>query len=221
MSRQPKPGILFDFDGTLVDTNYLHALAWSRALRDAGEWAPMNSIHRLVGMGGDQLVPELLGRDCPPAAEARKERYRELLPDARAFPGAAEVLRAAHDAGLVVVLASSSPADELEALRRLIGADDAIDAQTTADDVDASKPRPDVFLAAMETAGIDPARALAVGDSVWDVDAARAAGIGCVAVETGGFSQHELSEAGARHVYRDVRELWRQFRTSPLMTLLL
>lgn len=214
------PGVLFDLDGTLVDTNYLHALAWSRALRDAGEWAPMNAIHRLVGMGGDQLVPELLGRRCDAAKERRPYRYRELMDDACVLPGAAALLRRCHDEGLKVVLASSSPEEELEALLKLIGADEAIDAQTTADDVERSKPAPDVFLAAMEAGALDPGRALAVGDSVWDVQAARSAGIGCIAVETGGFSQHELSESGARHVYRSVEELLQQFHTSPLRSLL-
>ena len=214
-----RSGVLFDLDGTLVDTNYLHTMAWSRALRDAGEWAPMNAIHRLVGMGGDQLVPELLGRSCEGARDRRAARYREVMDEARVFPGAAELLRLCHRRGLRVVLASSSPADELGPLCRLIGADEAIDARTTADDVDASKPRPDVFVAAMRAGGVDPARALAVGDSVWDIRAARAAGIGCVAVETGGFSRHELSEAGARHVYRSVEELFQQFHTSPLAAL--
>src|ERR1700759_3319625 len=111
-----RPGVLFDVDGTLVDTNYLHALAWSRAFRDAGEWAPMNAIHRLVGMGGDQLVPRLLGHDSPAAVAARPHRYRELAGDIHPFPRAAELLRRAHDGGLAVVLATSSPRDELETL---------------------------------------------------------------------------------------------------------
>lgn len=206
-------------DGTLVDTNYLHTLAWSRALRDAGQWAPMNAIHRLVGMGGDQLVPRLLGRMDDRAKSLRSEHYRRIFGDARVFPGAAGLLRRCHDAGLAVVLASSSPEDELADLRKLIDAEDAIDAATTADDAEQSKPEPDIFLVAMERAGIDPDRALVVGDSIWDVQAARSAGVGCVAVETGGFSQHELFEEGARHVYRDVEELGRQFLTSPLALL--
>lgn len=207
-------------DGTLVDTNYLHALAWSRALRDCGEWAPMNAIHRLVGMGGDQLVPRLLGRANADVSKARAARYQELLGDARVIPGGPDLLRRVHDCGIAVVLATSSPADELAVLRRLIDADDVIDAQTTADDVGSSKPEPEVFLAAMRAADIDPARALAIGDSTWDLQAARAAGIGCVAVETGGFSQHELSEGGALHVYRDVREISDQLYTSPLAALI-
>ena len=214
-----RPGVLFDVDGTLVDTNYLHALAWSRAFRDAGEWAPMNAIHRLVGMGGDQLVPRLLGHDSPDAVAARPQRYRELAADIRPFPGAAELLRRVHDGGLAVVLATSAPHDELQILRRALDADDALDGQTTADDVGESKPAPEVFLTAMARFGIDARQALAVGDSTWDVQAARAAGIGCVTVETGGFSQHELSEAGSLQVYRDVAELLAQFYTSPLALL--
>jgi HAD superfamily hydrolase (TIGR01509 family) len=211
--------VLFDVDGTLVDTNYLHVLAWSRALRDNGEWAPMNAIHRLVGMGGDQLVPRLLGHKDDAVEQARTRHYKDLIEEARVIPGAADLLQRVHDAGLKVVLATSSPADELKQLRQLIDADDVIDAQTTADDVGPTKPEPDVFLAAVRTGGVDPQGALVVGDSVWDIRAARAAGIGCVAVESGGFSQHELSEAGALQVYRDVRELCDQFNSSPLALL--
>jgi HAD superfamily hydrolase (TIGR01509 family) len=216
MSDDLRPTVLFDLDGTLVDTNYLHALSWSRALRAAGEWAPMNAIHRLVGMGGDQLVPELLGHDCPDASARRPGYYKELAGDIVAFPGAVELLHKVHDAGVAVVLATSAPSDQLEALLELLQPGDAIDGSTNADEVERSKPHPDIFLTAMETSGADAARTLAVGDSVWDVEAARAAGIGCVCVETGGFSHHELSEAGALQVYRDVMELCQQFRTSPL-----
>jgi HAD superfamily hydrolase (TIGR01509 family) len=212
--------VLFDVDGTLVDTNYLHTLAWSRAFRDAGEWAPMNAIHRLVGMGGDQLVPQLLGHDCPAASKARAARYAELVDDARVFPGAREVLRRLHEEGIAVVLASSAPADELAIMRKLLDADQWIDAVTSSDDVSDSKPAPDVFLAALGAGSVDPERALVVGDSIWDVQAGRAAGLGVVAVESGGFSQHELAEEGARQVFRDVEELGTQLRTSPVGLLL-
>jgi len=183
-----RPGILFDVDGTLVDSNYLHTLAWSRAFAEIGEWAPMNAIHRLVGMGGDRLAPEVLGHDSPGAADGHSRHYAELLGETRAFPGAADLLRRAHGAGLVVVLATSAPREELDASRQAIDADDGIDAVTTKDDVESSKPAPDIFQAALEAGGVDPARALVVGDSVWDVRAARAAGLGCVGVESGGFS---------------------------------
>jgi HAD superfamily hydrolase (TIGR01509 family) len=212
--------VLFDVDGTLVDSNYLHTLAWSRALSDAGEWAPMNAIHRLVGMGGDQLVPRLLGHDSETAREARPGRYRELMGEVRAFPGAAELLRSLHDLGVVVVLATSSPQDELDAALRKLDAGPAVDAQTTKNDVEESKPAPDLFEAALQAGDVDPGRALVVGDSVWDVDAASAAGLKCVGVETGGFSQHELSAAGAVHVHRDVQEMLDQIWTGPLRHLL-
>jgi HAD superfamily hydrolase (TIGR01509 family) len=220
MSDNLRAGVLFDVDGTLVDSNYLHALSWSRAFRDAGEWAPMNAIHRLIGMGGDQLVTELLGHDCPAAQKARPEHYRELTGDMMAFPHAASLLRRVHQLGLAVVLATSAPREELRLLRNLLDADAVIDAATSADDVKASKPSPEVFLTAMTTAGIDPERAVAVGDSIWDIRAARAAGIGCIALESGGFSRHELSEEGALFVYRDAKELLDQLRTSPLAALI-
>ncbi len=212
--------MLFDVDGTLTDTNYLHTLAWSRAFRDAGEWAPMNAIHRLIGMGGDHLVTELLGHECAAAVAARPHHYKELVSDIRVFPQAAGLLRALHNDGLAVVLATSAPTDELEILRKAIDADDVIDGQTTSDDVGKSKPSPEVFETAMKTFAIDPRYALAIGDSIWDVRAARAARIGCLSVESGGFSQHELSEAGSRHVYRDVAEILDQRYTGPLGQLL-
>jgi HAD superfamily hydrolase (TIGR01509 family) len=215
-----RPGVLFDVDGTLFDTNYLHTLTWSRAFADAGEWAPMNSIHRLVGMGSDRLVVELLGHESPEAVDVRPRRYQELIDEARPFPGAAELLRLCHRNNLSVVIATSAASDELDELLSKLGAGDAIDAQTTADDIEEAKPDPEVFLKAMEAGAIDPRRAIAVGDSVWDIKSARAAGIACIAVESGGYSEHELSEEGALHVYRDVQELFDQFYTSPLALLL-
>ncbi|HXA33355.1 MAG TPA: HAD family hydrolase [Acidimicrobiales bacterium] len=220
MTDRLRPGVLFDVDGTLADTNYLHTLAWSRALHDGDEWAPMNAIHRLIGMGGDRLVPTLLGHESETATKARPCRYKELMGDARVFPGAHDLLWRLHHQGLGVVIATSAPDQELRPLLELLDADEAIDATTTVDDVASSKPDPEVFLRAMTIGSIDPERALAVGDSVWDIQAARAAGIGCIAVESGGFSQHELAEAGAVRVYRDVQEVLAQIRTGPTVNLL-
>jgi HAD superfamily hydrolase (TIGR01509 family) len=219
--RSPlRAGVLLDVDGTLVDTNYLHTLAWSRAFRQAGEWAPMNAIHRLVGMGGDHLIPRLLGHQSPEAEEARTACYRDLINDARVFPGAHDLVVALHDRGLATVLATSSPSDELDVLLDLLEIDRFLDTKTTADDIERSKPSPEVFLTAMKNGSLDPARTLAIGDSIWDVEAAQEAGIGCIGVESGGFSRHELSESGALHVYRDVREILDQLLTTPLATLL-
>lgn len=219
MARQLRPGVLVDLDGTLIDSNYLHTLAWSRALADAGEWAPMNAIHRLIGMGGDQLVPELLGHDCPAASEERPARYKELMDEVKAFPGAGDLIRHLSAVGLAVVIATSSPKDELEAGLERVGANEGIEATTSADDVSSSKPDPAVFLTAMELAALDPARTLAIGDSVWDIEAAKRAGIGCVGVESGGFSHFELGRAGAVAVYKDVASLEEKLAGSPLAAL--
>ncbi|HEX3564134.1 MAG TPA: HAD family hydrolase [Acidimicrobiales bacterium] len=219
MTSPLRPGVLFDVDGTLMDTNYLHTLAWARAFRLSGEWAPMNAIHRLVGMGGDNLIPELLGHGSPQAADARTACYRDLIDEARVFPGARDLVVAVHRRGLAAVLATSSPSDELDTLLERLEIDEFLDAKTTADDIEVSKPSPEVFLTAMKTASLDPARTLAIGDSIWDVKAARDAGIGCIGVESGGFSRHELSEAGAVHVYRDVKEIHDQLVTTPLASL--
>lgn len=215
-----RAGVLVDCDGTLVDTNYLHAIAWSRALRELGEWAPMNAIHRLVGMGGDQLVPELLGHDVDGAHDAHARHYTELRDEVAPFPEAGAFLRSLHDAGLVVVLASSASEEDLSHICALLDADDAIDAKVTADDVQRSKPDPEIFDVARGKGGIHDGLVLAVGDSVWDVEAARAANMGCVGVESGGFSRHELSESGAIAVYRDVAEVRAQLMTSPIAGLI-
>lgn len=180
----------------------------------------MNAIHRLVGMGADHLVPRLVGHDCPEATAARTFYYQELIGEARAFPGARELVTAVHDLGLVTALATSSPALELDRLVHLLGIDDVLDATTTAEDIESSKPDPEIFVAAMEVATMDPAHTMVIGDSVWDVEAARGAGIACVAVESGGFSRHELSEAGAVQVFRDVDEILHRLHTSPLARLL-
>jgi HAD superfamily hydrolase (TIGR01509 family) len=215
-----RAGVIFDLDGTLVDSNYLHTLAWSRALVDCGEWAPSNAIHRLVGMGGDQLVVELLGHDVEGADERRKARYGELIDGVRPFPRALELLRALRKEGIAVVLATSAPGEELEVALEGLGGRSSFDVVTGADDVDASKPAPDVFAEAAKRAELDPGLVLAVGDSVWDIQASRAAGFACIGVETGGFSRHELSEEGAVAVYRDVAELASQWRTGPIASLL-
>jgi HAD superfamily hydrolase (TIGR01549 family) len=173
----------------------------------------MNAIHRLVGMGADQLVRRLLGQGSPRAVQARPSRYRQLLGDARVFPATSALLRCLHNGGLVVVVATSAPRDELDAIIELLDADDAIDAVTSSDDVDTSKPDPDVFESALRRGPIDRDRTLVVGDSVWDVHAARAAGLPAIAVETGGFCHHELSESGAVDVYRDVQEILDQAAT--------
>ncbi len=203
----PAGAVIFDLDGTLVDSNYLHTLAWSRALRAAGEWAPMNAIHRLIGMGADQLLPRLIGREDQAVSARRDEEYQALIGEVLAFPGAERLLRGVHELRLGVVLATSSAKDEYDAVIGLVGGEELVDAHTTIDDIRRSKPAPDVFRTALELAGVSADDAVVVGDSPWDVKAASAAGLDCVAVESGGTSRDELLAAGALEVWRDVGEL--------------
>jgi HAD superfamily hydrolase (TIGR01549 family) len=167
-------------------------------------------------MGGEQLVKRLLGDTVAGASDAWRKRYDEIASDVRAFPFAKEVVEGTAALGLAVALATSAPRDLLHDAIRIVGIEKIITASTSADDVASAKPDPEVFEVAMLKAGINPRRAIAIGDSVWDVQAARAAGIGCIAVESGGFSRHELAEAGAIAVYRDAEELFEQLLTSPV-----
>lgn len=215
-----RPGVLLDVDGTLLDSNYLHTVAWSRAFSDAGEVVAMNAIHRLVGMGGGHLVETLIGRSDEAIEDGWQRYYEELLPEVKAFPGAHDLLVALREDGVAVVLATSSPGEHVEIMLDRLQAHELVSATTSSDDADATKPAPDIFEAALAAGSIDRTRALVVGDSTWDVQAARAAGLGCLGVETGGFSRHELGEEGCLHVYRDVGELCVQRRTSAIAALL-
>jgi HAD superfamily hydrolase (TIGR01509 family) len=201
------PAALVDVDGTLVDSNYHHTIAWSRALRDHGHNARLAAIHRLVGMGGSDLLKELTGEADEAIEESWRKHFDELLPEVWAFEGAADLLRGLHDRGVTVVLATSSPEDLLGDLRERFGAADAIDAVVSSGDVDGAKPRPDIFEAACNKAGVEPGDAFVIGDSVWDVEAAKRADIRCIALETGGFSRAELEHAGAAAVYEDCKDL--------------
>jgi HAD superfamily hydrolase (TIGR01509 family) len=200
--------VLFDIDGTLVDTNYLHALAWRRVFVERGELEITTArIHRLVGMGTDELLETLFGRPRPELKPERSRQFDALKPEIRAFPRAGELLRAVHDRGARVVLATSAEKSDLEALLAAIDADDAIDAVTSAGEVEAAKPAPDLFTVALDEAGTPAAATVVVGDTVWDVEAAARAGLRCVAVTSGGISRPELEAAGAVAVYDDVAAL--------------
>ena len=209
-------GVLFDVDGTLVDTNYLHVLAWWQAFRSQGHVVPMTVLHRTVGQGSDQFVSSILGRDDDAVADAHSDFYGPWKHQLVAFPGAADLLRLTKKAGLSVVLATSASEDEAEHLTAAIDADDAIDIVTTKDDVDASKPDPDIVQTALNKAGLHADDAVFVGDTVWDVQAAGRAGVRCVCVLSGGISESELRDAGAIAVYRDVPQLVADFDDSPL-----
>ena len=209
-------GVLFDVDGTLVDTNYLHVIAWWQAFRSQGHDVPMTVLHRTVGQGSDQFVSSILDRDDDKVADAHSDFYGQWKHQLVAFRGAADLLRMTKKAGLSVVLATSASEGEAEHLTAAIDADDAIDIVTTKDDVDASKPDPDIVQTALDKARLRADDAVFVGDTVWDVQAAGRAGVRCVCVLSGGISETELREAGAVAVYRDVAQLAAEFDDSPL-----
>jgi HAD superfamily hydrolase (TIGR01509 family) len=214
-------GVIFDVDGTLADTNYLHVVSWARAFREAGETVPMSGIHHLIGMGSDQLVEELIGHPSEEAVEGHTRLYEELMAEIRAFPSAGELLAEVHRRGAIVALATSASEDQLEAMLEAIDAPEgSIDHVVTKDDVDHSKPEPDVFEAALDATGLDPADTIVVGDSVWDVKAAEPLGLQVVAVLTGGISRCHLEEAGAIAVYDDVAHILRELDRTPLARLL-
>ena len=212
--------VLFDVDGTLVDSNYLHTLAWSRALHASGEWAPMCAIHRLIGMGSDSLLDSLIGRHDDTIAEAWRASYEILMDEVRPFPDAALLLGDLANAGVHVALATSAPMAHVDRLVDLLRLNGTIDFATSADDVTQAKPDPEIFLTAMHRAGGDPRSTFVVGDSTWDIYAATAAGLPCIAVETGGYGEAELRQAGAVAVHRDVAALRSNLRASPLGALL-
>jgi len=217
MATEPASGgVLFDVDGTLVDTNYLHVVAWWQAFRSQGHQVEMTRLHRTVGQGSDQFVSSILGHDDQKVADAHTDFYGQWKHQLAAFPGAAELLRITKKAGLSVVLATSASEDEAEHLTAAIDADDVIDVVTTKADVDASKPDPDIVQTALDKAGLRADDAVFLGDTVWDVQAASRAGVPCVAVLSGGISAAELREAGAIAVYRDVAQLVEEFDDSPL-----
>jgi phosphoglycolate phosphatase-like HAD superfamily hydrolase len=221
----PRRGVLVDVDGTLVDSNYQHTLAWWQAFRRFGHDVPMAEIHRAIGMGGDKLVAHLLGEDRDTSLDEELDSTHGAVfsthwPSLRAFEGAGDLLRRCSKEELVVVLASSASGQELEVLRAVIDADAAITGATSSSDAENSKPSPDILQAALEAGGLEPQNTVFVGDSVWDVFAATELDIPTIGVTTGGTSEAELREAGAAEVYKDARALLAAFDSSPLRTLL-
>ncbi len=204
---QRRCGVIFDVDGTLVDSTYLHTLAWARTFREAGHDVETYKIHRAVGMGSDQLVPAVIGREQPGLSDKHTEHYRELGEEARAFAKVSELLRSLHGQRLQVILATSAKPEELKRLLAKIDADDAIDRVVSSEEVSTSKPAPDIFETALEQSGLKAGQALVVGDSVWDLKAASRCGLPAVAVLCGGTSRDELEEAGAARVYEDPAHL--------------
>jgi len=203
--------VLFDVDGTLVDSNYLHVDAWQRALAGVGREVDAWRIHRAIGEDSSGLLADLLGDDADQVGERASAEhgrlYLELGDRLRPLPGAVELLAALRARGLGVVLATSAPGDELRILTGVLGlADDEVPS-TNADDVDEAKPHPGIVEVALERAGVAASEAVFVGDSVWDMIAARRAGVAAIGVRSGGVGAEELTDAGAAEVVDDVHEL--------------
>jgi HAD superfamily hydrolase (TIGR01509 family) len=204
--------VLFDVDGTLVDSNYLHAVTWWEAFAQAGHVVPMASVHRSIGKGSDLLLDALLPADRDRDADegirtAHSALYSTYWSRLRPLADAAPLLRACRERGLRVVLASSADEREFAVLREALDAEDAIDGATSSGDVEQSKPAPDLVEVALDKAGVPPEHAVFVGDTVWDVEACQKAGVSCIGLLSGGISRAELLDAGAIKVFRDPADL--------------
>jgi HAD superfamily hydrolase (TIGR01549 family) len=214
-----KPIALLDVDGTLVDTNYHHAIAWYRAFREHGLTLPVWRIHRHIGMGGDQLVAAVAGkrvedREGDSIRAAETALYADLIGEVQPFADARRLLELLDGRGHRLVLASSGKRDEVEHYLELLDARDLVEAWTTSADVERTKPDPDLVHTAMDKVG--GGEAVLVGDSTWDCEAAARAEVPTLAVLTGGFSDQELREAGATAVFESLAELCEQLDETPL-----
>ena len=200
--------VLFDVDGTLVDTNYLHTVCWWEAFRQLGYDVPMARIHRAIGMGSGRLLDALLPGDRDRDQDgtvraAHTALYATYWTRQRPLPGAPDLLRACQGQGWRVVLASSADEREFRALRAALDAEDAIDAATSSAEVEQSKPAPDLVQVALDKAQVPADAAVFVGDTVWDVQACAKAGVACIGLLSGGVGRDELLGAGAAAVYDD------------------
>jgi HAD superfamily hydrolase (TIGR01509 family) len=214
--------VLFDVDGTLVDSVDLHAEAWQRALLEFGRKVPYDEVRRQIGKGGDQLMPAFLSEE---EVEARGEALdafradlfeREYRARAKPFPGARDLVARVRADGRAVALASSGKEDDVAFYRKLVGLDGLLDAATTSADAERSKPHPDIFEAALARTGKPALDAIAVGDSPWDALAAKRAGIRTIGVLCGGFAEADLRDAGCIAVFRDPADLLARYDESPL-----
>jgi HAD superfamily hydrolase (TIGR01509 family) len=213
------PAAILDVDGTLVDTNYHHAIAWFRAFRQNDVVLPIWRIHRHMGMGGDQLVESIGGEQLEnekgdDIRAAESVLYGELMSEVEPLDGSRELIEDLKERGHAVVLASSAKPHEVEHYLDLLDARELADGWTTSGDVEATKPEPDLVVAAVEKAG--GGEAVMVGDSTWDCEAAKRAGLDTLAVLTGGFSDAELREAGALVVYSSIQDLRDSLDKTPL-----
>jgi HAD superfamily hydrolase (TIGR01509 family) len=207
---------ILDVDGTLVDSNYFHAVAWYRAFRRSGTTLPLADLHRHMGMGGDQLVADVAGEDFErehgdEVRAAEGEEYGRLIGEVAVLEGADELIEALRSRGDTVILASSAKQDEVEHYLGLLDATDL--PYTTSADVESTKPAPDLVEAALAKAGADGEDAVMLGDSTYDCEAAGRAGVRAIGLLTGGFSEEELRGAGAADVHRHLPDVLRAIKS--------
>jgi HAD superfamily hydrolase (TIGR01549 family) len=219
MTPAAAPAAILDIDGTLVDSNYHHAIAWFRALREHDVVLPVWRIHRHIGMGGDQLVAAVAGEEVErehgdDIRATETDRYAELIAEVRPLEGARGLIEDLKRDGREVVLASSAKPEEVEHYLDLLDARGLADGWTTSGDVERTKPEPDLIRAALDR--LDAGRAVMVGESTWDCEAARNAGVETLAVLTGGFSAQELFDAGALSVFATITELRKRMPSTAL-----
>jgi phosphoglycolate phosphatase-like HAD superfamily hydrolase len=217
----PAPAaLLLDVDGTLLDTVYLHVLAWWEAFEEQGHEVSCVDIHRAIGMGSSELVPALIGAPDEAVVEGHSRGWAPLRERCRPFHQVPELIREVAARGVRVVYATSGSEDDTEAFRDKLGCDDVVHAVVSSGDVEQAKPAPDIVLAALDAAGVAPERAVMVGDTVYDVRAAAAAGVPCIGVLAGGIGEKELRDAGAVAVYGNIAELLEGLDDSPVGALL-
>lgn len=212
--------VLCDMDGTLVQSNWLHAAAWRDAFSAMGIELDLEEVRRQIGKGGEELIPVFVPWWKRKWVEQPLKRYREYvfkseyMSQVRPIPGAREVMEKMREAGITVALASSAKKNELGTYKRIAQIEDLVEEETSADDADRAKPHPDIFQAALDRLGLEPHDALALGDTPWDAEAAGKAGVSTVGVTTGGWSKEDLMDAGCVEVWKDVGELARNFDSS-------
>ena len=213
-------GVLFDVDGTLVDSNYLHVAAWQRAFHDIGRTVPAWRIHHCIGMDSGALLSELLGDDAESLGEQAKQKhsaaYSETTSLLAPLPGARELIQQLARDHIRVVLATSAPGDELAVLRATLAVDELITATTDADDVDTAKPEPEIVEIAGQRSGCPIDQLVFVGDSVWDMEAAQRAGVDRIGLLSGGVPAADLLAAGAQEIYDDPADLLARLDSSRL-----
>lgn len=203
--------VLFDIDGTLVDSNFLHVEGWGRAFFEVGLFVPAWRIQRAIGADSSQLLDMLIGGESDEvkrkAKELNTEIYARFTHRLAPFDGARELVQELAATGERVVLATSAPAEELEALLRVLDLEKSTYAVTSAEDVETAKPEPDIIHVALEKGGVTAANAVMIGDATWDMIAAKRAGVASIGLLSGGTGRDELLEAGARAVFDDVADL--------------